>query len=176
VLCIQLTSPVSWLTRFFPSPCWSNRDQQFCSEASTQSEFPNIWHVLSSEDWKSTKPCFPINNKLLSSLHRTWRHPGVEMQSHWLLSLSLDGGAVSHLCQRENQKQVSPLVRPTLFEKACTGSGVFIYECIYLFIYCAVGAATRYWLDGGARFSAPVQTGPGAHSTAWKVGTGSLSR
>ena len=35
----------------------------------------------------------------------------------------------------------------------------------------SVGIATRYWLDGpgiesrlGARFSPPVQTGPGAHS------------
>ena len=28
----------------------------------------------------------------------------------------------------------------------------------------------------GARFSAPVQTGPGAHSVSYTMGTGSLSR
>ena len=44
-----------------------------------------------------------------------------------------------------------------------------------------VGIATRYGLDGpggripvGARFSAPVQTGPGAHSTSYATGTGSF--
>jgi hypothetical protein len=46
-----------------------------------------------------------------------------------------------------------------------------------------VGIATRYGLDGpgiesrwGARFSAPVQTGPGAHPAYYTMGTGSLSR
>ena len=46
----------------------------------------------------------------------------------------------------------------------------------------AVGKATRYGLDGpgiesrwGARFSAPVQTGPGAHPASCTLGTGSLS-
>ena len=45
----------------------------------------------------------------------------------------------------------------------------------------SVGTATRYWLDGpgiefrwGARFSAPVQTGPGAHPASYTMGTGSL--
>jgi len=43
--------------------------------------------------------------------------------------------------------------------------------------------ATRYGLDGlgivsrwGARFSAPVQTDPGAHPASCAMGTGSLSR
>ena len=47
----------------------------------------------------------------------------------------------------------------------------------------SVGMATRYWLDSsgdrnpvGARFSAPVQTGPGAHPASYTMGTGSLSR
>ena len=47
----------------------------------------------------------------------------------------------------------------------------------------SVGIATRYGLDGRgiesrwvARFSAPVQTGPGAHSASYTMGTGSLSR
>ena len=42
----------------------------------------------------------------------------------------------------------------------------------------AVGIATGYWLDGpgiesrwGARFSAPVQTGPGAHPASCRMGT-----
>ena len=46
----------------------------------------------------------------------------------------------------------------------------------------SVGIATRYRLDGpgiesrwGARFSAPVQTGPGAHPASYTMGTGSLS-
>jgi hypothetical protein len=45
-----------------------------------------------------------------------------------------------------------------------------------------VGIATDYWLDGpliesrggGARFSAPVQTGPGAHPVFCTMGTGSF--
>jgi len=46
----------------------------------------------------------------------------------------------------------------------------------------SVGTATRYGLDGpgiesrrGERFSAPIQTGPGAHSASCTVGTGSFS-
>jgi len=46
----------------------------------------------------------------------------------------------------------------------------------------AVGIATRYGLDGpgvesrwgGARFSAPVHTGPGAHTASFTIGTGSV--
>ena len=45
----------------------------------------------------------------------------------------------------------------------------------------SVGIATGYELDGpgiesrwGARFSAPVQTGPGAHPASCTMGTGSL--
>ena len=45
----------------------------------------------------------------------------------------------------------------------------------------SVGVATRYGLDGpriesrwGARFSAPVQTGPGDHSVSCTMGTGSF--
>ena len=45
----------------------------------------------------------------------------------------------------------------------------------------AVGIATRYGLDGpgiesrwGARFSAPVQTGPGAHPASYTISTGSF--
>ena len=45
----------------------------------------------------------------------------------------------------------------------------------------AVSIATRYGLDGpgiesrwGARFSAPVQTGPGAQPASYAMGTGSF--
>jgi hypothetical protein len=45
----------------------------------------------------------------------------------------------------------------------------------------SVGIATRYGLAGpgiesqwGARLSAPVQTGPGAHSASYTMGTGSF--
>jgi hypothetical protein len=45
----------------------------------------------------------------------------------------------------------------------------------------SVGVATGYGLDGpgiesrwGARLSAPVHTGPGAHPTSSKMGTGSF--
>jgi len=48
----------------------------------------------------------------------------------------------------------------------------------------SVGIATRYGLDdpeiespwggGGARYSAPVQTGPGVHPASYRKGTGSL--
>jgi hypothetical protein len=47
----------------------------------------------------------------------------------------------------------------------------------------SVGIATHYGLDvpriesqWGARLSAPVQTGPGAHPTSYTFGTDSLSR
>ena len=46
----------------------------------------------------------------------------------------------------------------------------------------SVGIATHYGLDGpriesrwGARFSAPLQTGPGAHPASCTIGTGSFS-
>ena len=46
---------------------------------------------------------------------------------------------------------------------------------------CSVGIATRYGLDGpcieylgGARFSAPVQTGPETHPDSCTLGTGSF--
>jgi hypothetical protein len=46
---------------------------------------------------------------------------------------------------------------------------------------CSVGIATGYGLDGPgiesrwrARFSAPVQTGPGAYPASCKMGTGSF--
>jgi hypothetical protein len=45
----------------------------------------------------------------------------------------------------------------------------------------AVGIATRYWLYGpgieyrwGARFSLPVQTGPGAYPASYTMGTGGI--
>ena len=45
----------------------------------------------------------------------------------------------------------------------------------------SVGVATRYGLNGpgiesrwGARFSAPFQTGPGAHPASYTMGTGSF--
>ena len=41
------------------------------------------------------------------------------------------------------------------YRNACTGPGI------------------ESWL-GGARFSAPFQTGPGAHSASYTMGTGSL--
>ena len=58
--------------------------------------------------------------------------------------------------------------RPAL--EACTGG-----------LGSSVGIATGYGLDGpriesrwGARFSAPVQTGPGAHPASCTMGTGSF--
>ena len=45
----------------------------------------------------------------------------------------------------------------------------------------SVGIVTRYWLDGpviesrwGAKFSAPVQNGPGAHPASCTMGTWSF--
>ena len=66
-----------------------------------------------------------------------------------------------------------------------------VHICVYFFfmsntnIKCgpgsSVGIATGYGLDGAgiesrwvARFSAPVQTGPGAHPASCKMGTGSF--
>ena len=53
---------------------------------------------------------------------------------------------------------------------------------IYMGRFSTDGIATRYGLDGpgsnpggGARFSAPVQTGPGAHPTSYTMSTWSFS-
>jgi hypothetical protein len=55
------------------------------------------------------------------------------------------------------------------------------YVNLYIFRNGSVVIATGYELDGpgiesrwGARFSAPVQTGPGAHPVSSTMGTGSF--
>ena len=55
------------------------------------------------------------------------------------------------------------------------------HYCLSMGRDSSVGIATRYGLDGpgiesrwGARFSSPVQTGPGAHPTSCKMGSGSF--
>jgi hypothetical protein len=76
---------------------------------------------------------------------------------------------------------VPPMVVYTTKDE-CT---VLVY--IYIYIYMVVGRdsvvgiVTRYELDGlgnesrlGARFSAPVQTGPGAYPASCTMGTGLL--
>jgi hypothetical protein len=65
-------------------------------------------------------------------------------------------------------------------------SGNFNFEWSTVYIggqNSSVGIATRYGLDGpgiesrwGARFSAPVQTGPEIHPASYKTGTGSWPR
>ena len=68
------------------------------------------------------------------------------------------------------------------YDIQCT---IHTYKYIYIYIRSrgsSVGIATRYGLDGtgiecwwgGARFSAPVQTGPGALPAPYTMGTGSL--
>jgi hypothetical protein len=56
-------------------------------------------------------------------------------------------------------------------------------QCVTIFSWpgSVVGIATGYGLDGprdripvGMRFSAPVQTGPGAHPASCTMGTGSF--
>jgi len=61
---------------------------------------------------------------------------------------------------------------------------IWVCECFFLELYgpgSVVGIATGYELDGpgvevrrGARFSTPVQTGPGAHPSSCTMGTGSF--
>ena len=63
---------------------------------------------------------------------------------------------------------------------------VLIQQIFVLILYAncrdsSVGISTRYGLDGpgiesrwGARFSAPVQTGPGTHPASCTMGTGSF--
>jgi len=55
---------------------------------------------------------------------------------------------------------------------------MYILQPLYLHSSSSVGIATGYGLDGpgiesrwGARFSAPVQTGPGAHPAFCTMGT-----
>jgi hypothetical protein len=63
---------------------------------------------------------------------------------------------------------------------------ILLYIYIYIYIYMgrdsAVRIATRYGLDGpgiesrwGARFSAPIQTGPATHQASYTMGTGPFS-
>ena len=59
----------------------------------------------------------------------------------------------------------------------------YVLLLLYICHGSSVGIATRYGLDGQgiesrweARFSAPVQTGPGAHPASYTMGTGSLVR
>ena len=69
-----------------------------------------------------------------------------------------------------------------LFEACTTGSADFMfYRTIIVGQDSSVGTATRYGLDGpviesrwGARFSAPVQTGPGDQPASCTMGTGSF--
>jgi len=65
----------------------------------------------------------------------------------------------------------------TVSANKCT----LLYTCIIHLTGSSVGIATRYWMDGpgiesrcGARFSVPVQTGPGAHPASYSMGTGSF--
>ena len=60
-------------------------------------------------------------------------------------------------------------------------SGVKLGESFVVIMVSSVGIATGYGLDGpgiesrwGARFSAPVQTGPGAHPASCTMATGSF--
>ena len=67
--------------------------------------------------------------------------------------------------QSVTQFEIKPINNPTYFLVGGPGS--------------SVGIATGYGLDGPgiesrARFSAPVQTGPGAHPTSCTMGTGSF--
>jgi hypothetical protein len=75
-------------------------------------------------------------------------------------------------------------------EKNSSPHRVYIYQPIWIKFGTgdvlvgrdsSVSIATRYGLDGpgiesrwGARFSAPVQTGPGAHPASYTMGTGSF--
>ena len=57
-----------------------------------------------------------------------------------------------------------------------THTGIYIYIYIYIYIVgrnSAVGIATRYGdrIPVGAKFSAPVQNGPGAQSASCTMGT-----
>jgi hypothetical protein len=49
-------------------------------------------------------------------------------------------------------------------ERMCEHSGIFLVSLPYILF------------PVGARFSAPVQTGPGAHPASYTMGTGPLSR
>ena len=63
----------------------------------------------------------------------------------------------------------------------CVDSAVSQFRAARKYFGSSVGIATGYGLDGpgiesrwGARFSAPVQTGPGAHPASCTMGTGSF--
>ena len=92
-----------------------------------------------------------------------------------------------------NERVIAVYLRPMKLLNFCWKSvlpDTKIFELIHVDIGTvtmgrdsAVGIVTRYGLDGpgiesrwGERFSAPVQTGPGAHPASCAVGTEPLSR
>jgi hypothetical protein len=67
----------------------------------------------------------------------------------------------------------------------CAATSILTYYVANIYViysaFIVAGIATRYGLDGpgiesrwGTRFSAPVQTDPGAHPASYTMGTGSL--
>jgi hypothetical protein len=90
------------------------------------------------------------------------------------------GGKSSYqhqLCNYEGRNFFTGFV----VKRFCAEYGLLIVTRKYLGRDCSVGLATRYGLDcrgivsrWGARFSAPLQTGPGAHPASYTMGTESL--
>jgi len=90
------------------------------------------------------------------------------------------------LSQKTHTKIIDPLTKLTDNTTQALKIGVHwvnIYRCFKASCETgsSVGIATGYRLDGpgiesrwGARFSAPVQTGPGAHPASCTMGTGSF--
>jgi len=82
----------------------------------------------------------------------------------------------THRAQDKPGLQLTLKYRPMLPQNL-----LFWCVCIIFGPGSIVSTATGYWLDGsgiesrlGARFSAPVQTGPGAHPSFCTMGTGSF--
>jgi len=69
----------------------------------------------------------------------------------------------------------SPYDMPTEGHKVAPNTGNEITECTVR-ARLATGWTVRGSNPGGAKFSAPVQTGPGAHTASYTMGTGSISR
>jgi hypothetical protein len=76
---------------------------------------------------------------------------------------------------------VAELSSIQLFEKLITPQYHIAVSTLIIIVCISVGIATGYGLDGpgiesrwGARLSAPVQTGPGAHPASCTMSTGSF--
>jgi len=171
------SSPGIWLISFtgFTKP--KNAEQHYAQSSDTVFH-PNRTINAESTDWNSfTPPRLSMTFTELTSY------------TSWLLNKLLWTPPVQDFIQIE--QKIWKIGRSVIFAlwQSRPSTELILTKLIIYQGYCessvgrdsSVGIAIRYGLDGpgiecrwGARFSAPVQTGPAAHPTSCTIGTGSF--